>query len=768
MSIQRSLAYGLMSAFVVLSGCGGGGSDSAPPVTELPPTVTITSVTSAEVGTAAAFSSNVSGATDGLTFAWAFGDGSTSTAAAPTHAYARGGDYVVTLSVTNQSGVTRSSSSTISAGHYALVQGANCTGASNTGWCWQRPLPTGSAMLDMTFVDAANGWAVGEAGQILKTTDGGATWSGQRSGVSARLTQVRFADLTTGWALGDNGIALKTADGGATWVAQAPGLSYPSWYANDGLTVFDGSRAVLRTVNESRSTSDGGVHWINSLISPTVTTANGTIWSNESYSITKSLDLGATKSTSLSATGSNAAYFQGLSFSDDAHGWVYGTAFDFTSSTYISTLSRTTDAGASWQQMPTPGGGYGIAYLKFTSANVGWIQNNGGVYRTIDAGTSWTALTLPAGVQSYYYYGSVEAFDDATFWMPYGNGGYLTRNGGASWTQLQVDTELYTQPIKLRRIGGALLIDFGTRVYRSSDDGATWKQVLGQEAADKDGSLLASWFFDATKGLAYSSSGALISTSDGGRSWTRKAITTAGYGAARLQFASATTGWLLSTGNGVTSISATTDGGASWLVPLTAADFAGTTDFHFVDDRNGWSVTSSGVVNHSSDGGLSWTAQAKVPYYYLLGVRFASADVGVVVGGNGTIARTADGGATWTLRASGVLANLRRVKFVDANVGWAVGELGTVLKTTDAGLTWTKVAVPSFTNFNDIMFTDAQHGWIVGESGAIVATADGGRNWQLQASGTDKALMSAFFVDPRTGWLVGAGGSVLVTATGGN
>jgi hypothetical protein len=52
------------------------------------------------------------------------------------------------------------------------------------GWFWQNPLPQGNALGAVTFPDATHGWAVGDYGTILATTDGGATWSARSSGIS--------------------------------------------------------------------------------------------------------------------------------------------------------------------------------------------------------------------------------------------------------------------------------------------------------------------------------------------------------------------------------------------------------------------------------------------------------------------------------------------------------------------------------------------------------------------------------------------------------
>ena len=73
------------------------------------------------------------------------------------------------------------------------------------------------------FLDADNGWAVGENGVVLHTTNGGARWDIQTSGTEEKLLSVSFADSAVGWATGgDLGVSviLHTTDGGTTWVTQ--------------------------------------------------------------------------------------------------------------------------------------------------------------------------------------------------------------------------------------------------------------------------------------------------------------------------------------------------------------------------------------------------------------------------------------------------------------------------------------------------------------------------------------------------------------------
>lgn len=67
------------------------------------------------------------------------------------------------------------------------------------------------------FADSLNGWACGDSGIIIRTTNKGLEWSRQNSNVSAILMDIFFQDSQTGWAVGDSGIILFTSDGGNNW-----------------------------------------------------------------------------------------------------------------------------------------------------------------------------------------------------------------------------------------------------------------------------------------------------------------------------------------------------------------------------------------------------------------------------------------------------------------------------------------------------------------------------------------------------------------------
>lgn len=755
----RFQAAGLSSLCLLLSACGGGG-DGSPTVTELPPSIAISSATKIEADTAAEFSSDAGSATRGLKFRWDFGDGGSSTDTKPTHQFGAAGAYTVTLTVTNEAGASRSTSFNVTVGHYGMVKDAVCSMGPGTGWCWQRPRPTGNATSDIFFIDAGNGWAVGDAGQILKTSDGGATWTAQTSNVTTPLTQVKFADAQAGWALGADGTVVKTVDGGATWTPLALNPSYYGYSPSYTLTLLDASRVMLSTpYGSGQYTLNGGNTWTSTSFTPTQITSDGTLWHLDTFSLSKAA-LGSLGVTVPFQSGSYSVYLQQFSMGDAQHGMV--TGYDWNTSTAL--YWRTADAGATWQPL-TPNGlpaAYnGPSYLKLFGADIGWAMTGGTLYRSTDGGANWSPVAFPSNL--YYYYPTPVAVDGQTLWFTAGAGVYITRDGGGSWTPLSVATEA-GPPSRLQIVGSTYLLQYVDRLYRSTDNGSSWKQVLGAAPGESTGNLGAVWFFDGKNGLATSNGGWLLSTQDGGLTWTNKALTgQSSFVRTHLQFTSNSTGWL----SGSSGVSKTTDGGQTWWLPLTSPDFTNVLDFHFVDANHGWAIGGMNAMYKTADGGSSWTKASDLPGTGL-GLRFIDSSTGVVAGSNGSIYRTTDGGASWSLRPTGVSSDLRRVVFVDANIGWAVGANGTVVKTTNAGLTWARVPVPSSIGLLDVVFTDANHGWIVGEGGTVLMTTDGGRSWGAQASGTARGLYGAFFLDAHTGWVVGEGSTVLATATGGN
>ena len=223
------------------------------------------------------------------------------------------------------------------------VAGLPASAAYATG-AWT-PQATGVTFLyTVCFTDASHGWAVGNDGTILATTDGGAHWVAQTSGTTQYLMSVSFTDSSNGWAVGGGGDVspiLGTTDGGAHWVAQTSETtaqlnSVCFTDASHGWAVGDEGTIL--------ATTDGGAHWV-----------------------------AQTSGTSPSLVTGLRPELKSVSFTDSSHGWAVGGDYD---SGDVSPILATTDGGAHWVAQ-TSGTTEGLASVFFTDSSHGWAVGGG-------------------------------------------------------------------------------------------------------------------------------------------------------------------------------------------------------------------------------------------------------------------------------------------------------------------------------------------------------------------------------------------------------
>ena len=104
------------------------------------------------------------------------------------------------------------------------------------GKTWQRQKSGTSVYLfSLSFIDRNRGWAIGDKSILLQTTDGGANWSLHKITTAAQkevsaeeaiasadpvLYDVQFLDANNGWVVGEFGKIYHTTDGGQTWSEQ--------------------------------------------------------------------------------------------------------------------------------------------------------------------------------------------------------------------------------------------------------------------------------------------------------------------------------------------------------------------------------------------------------------------------------------------------------------------------------------------------------------------------------------------------------------------
>jgi photosystem II stability/assembly factor-like uncharacterized protein len=655
------------------------------------------------------------------------------------------------------------------------VASAFSTGSG--GWLWQSPLPQGAEYAGGFFLDTMHGWLIA-GGDIFHTSDGGATLTVQAHH-NVTFRDITFADSLHGWAVGDPAdpnrgtmIIYRTTNGGRSWI-RVPlhlvgGVGAVS-FANAIVGWAAPSGAVLNNV--LLHTVDGGRHWTTQRVQKASSRVIMGFFDVQALSVRRV--------------------------------WIAGE-WGGTQEASLEGLMRTTDGGATWKRVKA-GLGDTVYHVFFSSPSNGWIAGDSAIMHTSDGGAHWRRQPSPASdgsLKDLAFADSRNGWAVSRTWVPSSGAVYRTIDGGAHWvSQRKTPNGLgWVQALTRSKVvvGGA-----GGFLSRTADRGATWRSST-RLAARLAGDLHALQFISATTGWAAGTSGEIIKTTDGGRSWTaQRSATTQNVN--DIDFPDATDGWAVGDAGVIVH---TADGGATWA-PQSSGVTDNLTGVSFVDTQHGWAVggnignigsmesNSSGVILATVDGGREWVRQTEPdPAAMLNDIVFADPQhgwaVGEVTGETGTnvteIFSTSDGGATWAtqlhflplIAGNTSNAQLRGIACIDATHLVAVGfddRSTEIWRTSDSGQTWSQFQFPDPSQWSgfvrlplsDVVFADASHGWAVA-GGEFITTTDGGVSWTrqtAQAVGPTDGLNALSFVNVTRGWAAGSAGSILTTATGG-
>jgi len=150
---------------------------------------------------------------------------------------------------------------------WAVGDAGTIVHTSNAGASWGAQVSaTSFSLRSVWFTSAQVGYAVGFGGTVMKTQNAGANWTRLSTlAASENLNDVCFADAQHGWAAGANGVIARTADAGASWTKSFPtanelqSVSFSD--TSNGWAVGQGGVIV--------GTRDGGRSWY--VVQPSVT-----------------------------------------------------------------------------------------------------------------------------------------------------------------------------------------------------------------------------------------------------------------------------------------------------------------------------------------------------------------------------------------------------------------------------------------------------------------------------------------------------------------
>lgn len=600
-------------------------------------------------------------------------------------------------------------------------------------YAWGHPRPQGNTIFALAFATATDGWAVGGSGFVLRTTDGGVSWTLQH-GIGEVAPDLWDLLVTPGGALlacGTGDGITRSTDDGATWT----GIPNPAPAGLRDLALRpDGALSAAGEDGALVLSTDDGLTWASA--GPGVGVIRHHAWrtASEAYAVGEQM----------------------------AH--------------------RTTDGGATWAPfIPIEFLGYNEVY--FPDPSTGYVVEDFGTWSTTDGGATWTEDFVP--VPPLYRFRTLVL--SASHWLLvcHGEGGELweTTDAGATWTNRFLAGSVGF-PCIVQAPGG--------RVHFGSDVGDLFRtDDLGQNILNATATFADEAPFAAILSILPRPDGVLfaanqptsgepsmwIRSDDGGLTWTEPAGSPGFYWVAAGVFRTATDGLTARRD----SVAVTTDGGDTWTYSALGAPSHSITslawpvpDAAFASTRT---TASVGDLFESTDGGFSWTTVGGgLPAGTVAwsDVAFPTGSLGYAVGYTAAqsprVHRTTDGGSTWAVRAGAGLAGplVAAVWFgTDVGVVSQGGSSPGTFRTTDGGATFAPVFPERAAHLVRRSASEAVA--IHSFSNAFRHTTDAGATWTEHATplaGAFPGLTDVCTAAAPTaaGWVLGGGRNHLLVA----
>jgi photosystem II stability/assembly factor-like uncharacterized protein len=275
---------------------------------------------------------------------------------------------------------------------WAVGNGGVILKSSDAGATWSRQVPTTFNLFGVAF-SGTTGFAVGANGTVLKSVDLGAHWSPVvvPQAASATLHDVAMLDALRVRMVGTFGVLVVSDDGGATWTKITTGttsaLNSIAFSGSDGWVVGD--------LGTTFGTHDGGASWYrvsageiptgNRLLGvsrrsqPATLDASGAV----AVGVNGTVIRAATTADSLAWVLENA----GASFDLNAVSFPLGqVVFAVGSNSGVGAVVASNDGGVTWNVPQTSPASTQLNDVFFVDALRGWAVGNSGRIRHTASG----------------------------------------------------------------------------------------------------------------------------------------------------------------------------------------------------------------------------------------------------------------------------------------------------------------------------------------------------------------------------------------------
>jgi photosystem II stability/assembly factor-like uncharacterized protein len=576
---------------------------------------------------------------------------------------------------------------------------------SQSGWSWLNPLPQLNDLYDIKFVDDNTGYAVGNSGTIIKTTNGGINWffcSEQRCGL---LRQLNIINQNVIYAGGDQKLC-RSSDAGITWNYIYNNLSILSMFFLNEFTGYAGTNFgnILKTTN-------GGKGWT-------------------TYVTTPAYDI-------------NSLYF-----------------FDITNG-YLcnhNTIQRTSNGGVNWTVVLQDTISTTFYSIIFINSNTGFACGSyGRMVKTTNGGNNWFSQNtgIISTLKSISYLNSNNI-------VCCGITGTLIKSsdGGSTWTQVYSGNADDFNAVCCKSINSSYACGTSGALLKSTENGTNWFNLnfgFSENLSD-------CYFINSQTGYITSISNIMIKTTNSGINWefinigTYNTISRVFFRGPNTGYIGGNSGWLIKT----------TNAGANWF-NLSTGFSADILAIFFVNAQTGYiGMSTVFEIIHTSDGGDNWDMQSIPVDGVVTKIWFTNANTGFAGTGTGNIVKTTNGGINWYSNyVSGFY--IHGLDFLDENTGYAINDYQLIKTTNCGNNWFVLLANGgsglSFANANTGYVLQPVF-LPTGSCGAVYRTTDGGLTWTFDYPGTSYYVRCIFAVSPDTCFIAGDKGSIMVHRSG--
>jgi photosystem II stability/assembly factor-like uncharacterized protein len=393
-----------------------------------------------------------------------------------------------------------------------------------------------------TLYAAYEGTSGDVRGGVLKSTDGGATWSSAGSGLpvyqppgfrpysAVKALVIDPKNPSTlyaapGLILSAGGGIFKSTDGAMSWNAVNSGLPDNFFISSLAIDPRKPNTLYVSSRGSLFNTTDGGSSWA-TLQSSSPSVQNLVVDPQDSDTLYAVSGRGIVKSADSGGSWNKVLSEETLTFGT---AWVAVAPGDGGASTVYAGgngrgVFKSTNGGLTWVTTNSSGLiASSIGSLAIDPQNPRRLLagvGGAGLLKSSDGATNWSRVpALPTWEISSL---AIDPWSPATVYATLSDGLHKSVDGGESWLLLPTDSQVYIRPLAIDPQNPDIV--YSGR-YKSTDGGASWEKLAFLPTAlaldpQNSGTLYAGSMTGGDIGQVSTISSGVLKSVDGGKSWS--------------------------------------------------------------------------------------------------------------------------------------------------------------------------------------------------------------------------------------------------------